>query len=90
MKDPVIDQLLDEVHTNPDPAASKKAAEDANREFAKQCWLIPYWWTIWGIASKPGVQGIGTGTYPAGAPGTLYDGQQFPGQIWWQQVWVKQ
>ena len=90
VRDPVIDQLLDDAHTNPDPAARKKDAEDVNREFAKQCWLIPEWWTIWGIASKPSLQGIGTATFPQGQSGTLRDGAGFPGQLWWQQVYVKQ
>jgi peptide/nickel transport system substrate-binding protein len=90
VKDPVIDQALLTAHSNPDLPTATKAAETANQEFAQQCWLIPLYWTIWGIASKTGVQGMGTGTYPAGEPGTLYDGQQFPGQIWWQSVWLKQ
>ncbi len=90
VKDPVIDQALLTAHSNPDLPTATKAAETANQEFAKQCWVIPLYWTIWGIASKPSIQGMGTGTYPAGEPGTLYDGQQFPGQIWWQSVWLKQ
>jgi ABC-type transport system substrate-binding protein len=89
MKDPVIDQLLDDARTNPDPAATKKDAEDANREFAKQCWLIPWARTIWGITSKPAVQGIGTTTFPAGAPGVVRDGAGFPGQVWFDNVWLK-
>jgi ABC-type transport system substrate-binding protein len=88
VRDPVLDQLLDDAHTNPDLAASKKDAEDVNREFAKQCWLIPQWWVAWGIVSKPNVQGIGAATFPGGT-GKLYDGQSFPGQIWWQQVFLK-
>src|SRR5262249_49317954 len=89
VRDPVLDQLLDDAHTNPDVAAGKKDAEDVNREFAKQCWLIPQWWVAWGIVSKPAVQGIGAATFPGGT-GKLYDGQSFPGQIWWQNVYVKQ
>jgi peptide/nickel transport system substrate-binding protein len=88
VRDPVLDQLLDDAHTNPDLAAGTKDAEQANQEFAKQCWLIPEWWVAWGIVSKPAVQGIGTATFPGGT-GTLYDGQSFPGQVWWQNVYVK-
>jgi ABC-type transport system substrate-binding protein len=90
MKDPVIDQALNDAHSNPDAPASKADAEAVNKEFAKQCWLIPLYWLAWGIASKSNVQGIGAGTYPPPQTGTLYDGQTFPGQIWWQQVWLKQ
>jgi ABC-type transport system substrate-binding protein len=90
MKDPMIDQLLDDAHTNPDLSAGTKDADEINRQFAKECWIIPLWWVIWGIATKPNVQGIGTATFPAPATGTLYDGQSFPGQIWWQQVYLKQ
>jgi peptide/nickel transport system substrate-binding protein len=90
LKDPVIDRLLDDAHSNPDPAARKADAEQVNRQFAKQCWIIPTVWTEWGIVLKPKVQGEGTTTFPAGAPGIVQDGAGFPGQLWWQQVWLKQ
>jgi ABC-type transport system substrate-binding protein len=90
MKDPVIDQALNDAHQNPDAATNKADAETVNKEFAKQCWLLPLYWAIWGIAAKSNVQGIGAGTFPAGQPGTLLDGQGFPGQVWWQQVGLKQ
>jgi peptide/nickel transport system substrate-binding protein len=88
MKDPVIDAALNTARTNPDPAAQTKAAEDANREFAKQCWIIPELWNIWGIVSTPKVHGIATSaTLPDGK--TLRgDGEGKSGQIQLSAVWV--
>ena len=35
-----------------DSAAKRKTlAEDINRQFAKECWILPTSWTIWGNAS---------------------------------------
>jgi ABC-type transport system substrate-binding protein len=90
LHDPVIDQLQNDARSNADPAKVTADAEAANKEFAKQCWIIPWAWVIWGITSKPTVQGIGTTTFPAGAPGTVRDGAGFPGQIWFDNVWLKQ
>jgi 4-phytase/acid phosphatase/peptide/nickel transport system substrate-binding protein len=89
LKDPLIDQLLNDARSNPDPAAQKKDAEDANRQFAKQCWLVPTWWPTWAVVAAPKVQGIGTTTFPAGQAGTALDGAGFPGQVFWTNVWVK-
>jgi hypothetical protein len=89
MVDPVIDQALLTARTNPDPAAQKKAAEDANREFAKQCWMIPDYWNQWGVFSASKVQGVGSsatlpdGTTPRG------DGEGKSGQVQLSAVWVK-
>jgi peptide/nickel transport system substrate-binding protein len=85
LKDPVIDQLLDDAHVNPDLAKEKADAEAVNREFAKQCWVIPVSSAIWGIVSKPTVEGLGTTTFPAGAPGTLRDSA---GSYWLENVWL--
>jgi len=89
MKDPVIDQALLTARTNPDPAAQKAAAEDANREFAKQCWMIPDYWNQWGVFSASKVQGIGnSATLPDGKT-PRGDGEGKSGQVQLSAVWVK-
>jgi ABC-type transport system substrate-binding protein len=90
LNDPIINQLQNDARSNPDPAKVTADAEAVNREFAKQCWIIPWAWVIWGITSKPTVQGIGTTTFPAGQTGTVKDGAGFPGQVWFDNVWLKQ
>jgi peptide/nickel transport system substrate-binding protein len=89
MKDPVIDQALQVARTNPDPAAQNKAAEDANREFAKQCWMIPNYWNQWGVFFATKVQGIGnSATLPDGET-TRGDGEGKSGQVQLSAVWVQ-
>ncbi|MCU1351353.1 MAG: ABC-type dipeptide transport system, periplasmic component [Acidimicrobiales bacterium] len=56
--DPVINKLLDDGRSNPDPAARKKIYEDLNREFAKQVWSVWAWFTPWAIVENKNVHGI--------------------------------
>ena len=84
LKDPVIDQLLDDAHTNPDPAKAQADAEAVNRQFAKECWVIPVSWQVWGLVSKPTVHGLDQATFPGGT-GTLRNSF---GTYWLQNVWV--
>ena len=72
----------------PEPADQIQYAEEINRQFAEECWLIPTTWTIWGLVGKPEVMGIGESTHPAG--GLLRDGAGFPGQVWFYNVWLDQ
>ena len=66
MSDPVIDAALAVARTNPDAAAQTKAAEDANREFAKQCWMIPnYWKPVGGVLRQQGEGHRQLGDLPA-------------------------
>jgi hypothetical protein len=81
----VIDQLLDDAHTSPDPAKGEADAEAVNREFAKQCWAIPVSWQVWGIVSKPTVHGLQDATFPGGAAGHLRGSY---GTYWLQNAWV--
>jgi peptide/nickel transport system substrate-binding protein len=88
MKDPVIDENLDLSRGEPDPAKQTEYAEAVNREFAKQCWLIPMWWTVWGTVATPAVQGLRESTFPDGETILRY-GQGFNGQEWLYQTWLK-
>jgi peptide/nickel transport system substrate-binding protein len=91
MKDPVITELLDKARSETDPDARRGYAEDVNRRFAEQCWMLPFNWTIWGMPHKPSVQGIGQSPIPD-APEGVYnrDGAGFPGQVWTPTLWVQQ
>jgi peptide/nickel transport system substrate-binding protein len=89
MKDPVIDEKLDAARAEADPAKAKTLAEDVNRQFAKECWLIPTTWAIWGLVGSPKIQGIGTSTFGDGET-ILRDGAGFPGQVWFKNVWLEQ
>ncbi len=84
LRDPVIDQLLDDAHTNPDPAQEQADAEGVNRQFAKECWTIPVSWNVWGLVSKPTVHGLGDGTFPGGS-GRLRNSF---GTLWLQSAWL--
>lgn len=85
LNDPVINDLLDQVRSETDPAKAKQLAQDINREFAKQCWILPMYWTTWGVIMKAGVQNIGHDQLADGA--TLLDGAGFPGQVWLDAAW---
>ena len=85
LNDPVINDLLDKARTETDVDARRDDAEQINREFAKECWILPLWFTKWGIIHNTSVEGIGT-TPQATGTGVLRDGAGFPGQVWLQGV----
>jgi peptide/nickel transport system substrate-binding protein len=85
LNDPVINDLLAKARSETDPTVRRGYAEDINRQFAKECWILPLWFTKWGIIHTPNIEGIGTTPQPSG-DGTLRDGAGFPGQIWLQGV----
>jgi peptide/nickel transport system substrate-binding protein len=89
LNDPVINDLLDQARSETDPAKEKDLAQQINREFAKQCWIMPLYWTTWGIVMKPTVQNVSRDTMPDGT-GFLLDGAGFPGQVWLDAVWKTQ
>lgn len=88
LQDPIIDQNLAIARSDPDPAKRQKAAEDINREMAKQCYQIPINYTLWAVISNPKVHGIGETTFPDGTK--AHDGAGFPGQFWANGLWVDQ
>lgn len=81
LNDPEIDRLLDESRSETDPEARKALAEEANRRFASECFIIPTSFTTWGLSMNPKVQGIGNTPQPDGE-GFLRDGAGFAGQVW--------
>jgi peptide/nickel transport system substrate-binding protein len=85
INDPVINELLDTQRAETDPNVRRGYAEEINRQFAKECWILPLWFTKWGIIHTTDVQGIGTSPQASGE-GILRDGAGFPGQVWLQGV----
>jgi len=87
LADPVIDELLFEARGESDADVRRGYAEDINRRFAEQCWILPLSFTKWGVISSPKVQNLGRSPQTSGE-GFLRDGQGFPGQVWMHAVFV--
>lgn len=82
LNDPEINRLLDLSRSETDPELRRGYAEDVNRRFASECYIIPTSYTTWGVISSPAIQGIGTLPQPDGAGGFVRDGAGFSGQVW--------
>ncbi len=67
--DPVIDEALNTIKSNPDPAARKAAAETVNRQFGENVYSLWLAWVLWGIISQPYVHGIQADVLPDGSEG---------------------
>ncbi len=52
--------------SDPDPAKRQAAAEAVNRQMAKECYQIPYSYTLWGTMHTPAVHGLGESVLPDG------------------------
>ena len=63
----MINDLLDQVRAETDPDARTALAQEINRQFAKECWIMPTSWTTWGIIMEPNVQNIGRDPLPDGS-----------------------
>ena len=82
LNDPEINRLLDLSRSETDPDARRGYAEDVNRRFASECYVIPTSYTNWGVISSPAIIGIGTLPQPDGNGGFVRDGAGFSGQVW--------
>jgi peptide/nickel transport system substrate-binding protein len=82
LNDPEINRLLDLSRSETDLDLRRGYAEDVNRRFASECFIIPTSYTTWGVISSPTVMGIGTLPQPDGAGGFVRDGAGFSGQVW--------
>jgi peptide/nickel transport system substrate-binding protein len=56
--DPVINKLLDEGRSEPDPAKRKTIYQNINREFGKMVWENWAWFTPWAVAENVKVHDI--------------------------------
>lgn len=81
LDDPVINDLLRNARSEADPDVRRAYAENINRRFAEQCWVLPLWYTKWGIIHQPNLHGIGRSPLVDGR-GFMRDGAGFPGQVW--------
>ena len=87
LNDPVINELLGRVRVETDPAARIAMAQEINRQFGEECWILPWSWATWGIIMDPSVQNVGRDPLPDGE-GTLLDSAGFPGQVWLASVFL--
>lgn len=86
INDPIVDENLGIARTDADPAKRKAAAEAVNRQMAKECYQIPYDYTIWATPHKANVMGIYNTKLPDGAP--INEGAGFSGQFWMNEMWI--
>jgi ABC-type transport system substrate-binding protein len=82
LQDPVIDDLLDKSRVESDPDVRRGFAEDVNRQFAEECWVLPVSYSRWGVIHQSNLYGIGQTPNADGQGGYLRDGAGFPGQVW--------
>jgi peptide/nickel transport system substrate-binding protein len=66
MKDARIDELLELNRAESDPAKKLAYAEEVNNIFAEQCYNLWGSYTVWMIAMREGVEGVGEFTTPEG------------------------
>jgi peptide/nickel transport system substrate-binding protein len=85
LDDPVINDLLDQQRSEPDPEKRTAIAQDINRRFAEECWIIPTTWTVWGVAGTPEVQGLDRTTFPDSPALRHSDGN---GGFWLTNAWL--
>ena len=88
LNDPEVNRLLEEIRVEADVDVRRGLAEDLNRRFASECFIIPTSFTTWGVISRPGVEGIATLEQPDGQGGYVRDGAGFPGQVWLTEVFL--
>ena len=86
INDPIVDENLGIARSDADPAKRKAAAEAANRQMAKECYQIPFDYTIWATPHKANVMGIYNTKLPDGSP--INEGAGFSGQFWMNEMWI--
>lgn len=88
LQDPIVDENLAIARSDPDPGKREAAAQEINKEMAKQCYQIPVSRTLWAIISNPSLHGIGETVMPDGTKAR--DGAGFGGQFWVNALWSDQ
>jgi peptide/nickel transport system substrate-binding protein len=83
-RDAEMDEALNTIKSNPDPAARKEAAETVNRVFGEQVYNWWTTWTLWGVVEQPYVNGIEGATLADGTPATglVGAGRHNIAQLW--------
>jgi ABC-type transport system substrate-binding protein len=80
--DPVIDENLDVLREESDPARRQAAAEAINERFAEQCYNLWLSWTVWALAAQPDVHGLEGMELPDGATASAQNGGFWVAGIW--------
>jgi peptide/nickel transport system substrate-binding protein len=83
-QDPEMDEQLDIIKSNPDPAARKAATQQVNRIFGEKVYNWWLSWTLWAIISQPHVNGVQRHDLPDGQEGI---GLAFAGLHQTNQIW---
>ena len=76
INDPAVQAALDAGRTSTDPAALEKAYSDFNTAMGAGEYVVPAWYSTWGLASK-GVTGTGGAPLPDGSKPLVLNGR-FP------------
>jgi peptide/nickel transport system substrate-binding protein len=87
LNDPVINELLEKSRSESDPQVRLGYAEDMNRRFASECFVIPTSQTQWGIFFDSAVRNLGRQPTPSGTT-FARDGAGFPGQVFLSAVFL--
>ena len=66
LRDPDVDAGLDAARASSSDAEAVAAAEDINRVFAEQCYVIPIDWVRWAALGAPNLRGFGDLALPDG------------------------
>lgn len=76
IKDPIIDQDLDQGRSETDPAKRTALYRNMNEEFAKQVYELWTWYTRWAVGAQTDIGGLTGTALPngGGQPFALYEG----------------
>ena len=82
--DPVINESLDTIRTNPDKDARREAAEAINRQFGEQVYNLWLNWALWAVITQPQVNGVTNNVLMDGSkgPGVYFGGRHQIAQMW--------
>ena len=89
LDDPVINENLEKARSEADPDVRRGYAEEINRRFASECFIIPTTETQWGVFFDDSIQNVGRLPTPDGSAFGR-DGAGFPGQVWWNAIFLTQ
>lgn len=88
IRDNQLDALLEENRASDDPARKLEIAEEVNRLFGEQCYNLWGSYTVWGVISKPTVNGPTTFALPDGKNAVF--GAGIGGTFYGMTLWTEQ
>ncbi len=86
VRDDIVDASLEAARSAATPEERQAAAEEVNKQMAKECYQIPLSWTLWGTPHAPKVMGLGDFVFPDGTQAR--DGAGFSGSFWVNSLWI--